>query len=125
MQPIYDVRIKEVKRMFLLVNKYVFGRRFVGVAVWPFIIIKYRKLKDDTIFMNHERIHLRQQLELLILPFYVIYMIEFLFRLLQYRDRYTAYRNISFEREAYENEKNINYISERRFWAFRNYITER
>ncbi len=125
MQRLYDVRIKEVKRMFLLVNKYVFGRRFVGVAVWPFIIIKYKKLKDDTIFMNHERIHLRQQLELLILPFYIIYMIEFLFRLLQYRDRYTAYRNISFEREAYENEKNIDYIKERSFWAFRNYITER
>lgn len=125
MQPIYDVRVKEVKRMFLLVNKYVFGRRFVGVAVWPFIIIKYRKLKDDTIFMNHERIHLRQQLELLILPFYILYMIEFLFRLLQYRDRYTAYRNISFEREAYENEKNINYIKERRFWAFGNYFIER
>ncbi len=125
MQRLYDVRIKEVKRMFLLVNKYVFGRRFVGVAVWPFIIIKYKKLKDDTIFMNHERIHLRQQLELLILPFYIIYMIEFLLRLLQYRDRYTAYRNISFEREAYENEKNIDYIKERSFWAFRNYIIER
>lgn len=110
--------------MFLLVNRYVFGSHFVGVAVWPFIIIKYKKLKEDTVFMNHERIHLRQQIELLILPFYIIYMIEFLFRLLQYRDRYTAYRNISFEREAYDNEKNINYIKERSFWAFRNYFIQ-
>jgi hypothetical protein len=31
----------------------------------------------DKVFVNHEKIHLRQQLELLVLPFYVWYIIEF------------------------------------------------
>ncbi len=108
--------------MFLFVNKYVFGKRFVGVTIWPFIIVKYKKLKDDATFINHERIHLRQQSELLVIPFYILYLIEFLFRLLQYRNRYTAYRNISFEREAYENEKDLNYLKKRPFWAFKKYV---
>jgi len=109
--------------MLLLVNKYLFRKRFVGLTLWPFIIMKRSELKNDEVFINHERIHLRQQLELLILPFYIIYILEYLFRLLQYRDRYIAYRNISFEREAYKNEKDLNYLKNRPFWTFKNYIT--
>lgn len=33
--------------------------------------------------LNHERIHTRQQLELLFLPFFLLYLLEWLFRLLQ------------------------------------------
>jgi len=72
--------------------------------------------------MNHERIHLRQQLELLILPFYVWYFVEYLFRLVQFKDRKMAYRNISFEREAYENEKDLGYLKGRSFWRFLRYL---
>ncbi|MEX0995648.1 MAG: hypothetical protein WDZ45_01210 [Flavobacteriaceae bacterium] len=72
--------------------------------------------------MNHERIHLRQQLELLILPFYLWYGLEFLLRLLYFRNRYKAYRNISFEREAYSNEADLYYLKRRKFWAFIGYL---
>jgi hypothetical protein len=33
--------------------------------------------------LNHERIHTRQQLELLFLPFFLLYLLEWLFRLIQ------------------------------------------
>ena len=33
--------------------------------------------------LNHERIHTRQQLELLYLPFFLLYLLEWFFRLLQ------------------------------------------
>lgn len=33
--------------------------------------------------LNHERIHTRQQLELLYLPFFLLYLLEWLFRLFQ------------------------------------------
>lgn len=104
--------------MFLIVNKYLLRKRFVGVTLWPFIVMKDRSLENDVVFINHERIHLRQQRELLVLPFYIWYGLEFLVRLLQYKDRYKAYRNISFEREAYSNEVDLDYLKRRPTWAF-------
>lgn len=104
--------------MLLVVNKYLLRKRFVGITLWPFIVMKHKGLKTDPVFINHERIHLRQQLELLILPFFVWYGIEYLVRLVQYRNRYAAYRNISFEREAYANEENLTYLKGKKFWSF-------
>lgn len=72
--------------------------------------------------MNHEKIHLKQQIELFILPFYVFYTFEFLWRLVQYRQWHLAYRNISFEREAYKNEKDLDYLKTRSFYSFIKYI---
>jgi len=68
--------------------------------------------------MNHERIHLRQQLELLVLPFFVWYGLDYLVKLIRYRNKNKAYRNVIFEREAYENEKNLDYLKSRSFWKF-------
>jgi len=79
-------------------------------------------MKHDTVLLNHEKIHLKQQLELLILPFYLWYILEFVFRFIQYRNWQTAYKNISFEKEAYLNEGNLHYLNERRFWRFLKYL---
>ena len=48
-----------------------------------------------------ENIHGKQQLELLIIFFYLIYLVEWIIK---------GYRNISFEKEAYSNQDNLNYI---------------
>jgi len=74
------------------------------------------------VFINHEKIHFRQQLELLILPFYIWYFFEFMIRIVQFKDGKKAYRTISFEREAYENEKDLNYLKSRSFWNFCKFI---
>lgn len=92
------------------------------MALWPFILVKSKALKTNAVFINHEHIHLKQQLELLILPFYLWYGVEFLLRLCHYKDRHMAYRNISFEREAYSNEANLHYIKSRKYWAFTGYL---
>ncbi|GAB3897244.1 hypothetical protein GCM10028803_15530 [Larkinella knui] len=68
--------------------------------------------------LHHERIHLRQQLELGILPFYVWYLLEYLVRRWQYTSHYEAYRNISFEREAFDNERNLTYWKTRKWYGF-------
>ena len=104
--------------MIILVNRFIFRKKFLGIALWPFLLLKDSALKADAIFMNHERIHLRQQVELLVLPFYLWYGIEYLVRLVQYQDRYKAYRNISFEREAYAKENDPAYLKKRSFWGF-------
>jgi len=92
------------------------------MALWPFIILKEKGLRTDSVFLNHERIHLKQQAELLLVFFYLWYGIEYLLRLIQYKNRYQAYRNISFEREAYTNEKDLQYLKRRPFWRFLNYM---
>ncbi|MEL0651324.1 MULTISPECIES: hypothetical protein [unclassified Algibacter] len=79
-------------------------------------------MKHDTVLLNHEKIHLKQQLELLILPFYIWYVLEFVLRFIQYRNWHTAYKNISFEKEAYLNEGDLHYLNERRFWRFLKYL---
>lgn len=93
------------------------------MTVFPFMLLKSKTLKENRVLINHEKIHLKQQLELLIIPFFVIYVLEFYIRLLQYNNWKMAYRNISFEREAYENEKDLNYIKRRPLWNFIGYYS--
>jgi hypothetical protein len=87
-----------------------------GIALWPFIILRTKT--PDKVIINHERIHLRQQLEMLILPFYIWYLTEWLFLLLKYRNLHEAYMHISFEKEAYGNESDLKYLTNRPFWSF-------
>lgn len=76
----------------------------------------------DKYVINHERIHTAQQRELLFVPFYILYVIEWLVRLVQFRNRHDAYRNISFEREAYSNDDNLDYLPNRKLFAWRHYL---
>ncbi|MBR4830018.1 MAG: hypothetical protein IKZ92_09510 [Muribaculaceae bacterium] len=72
--------------------------------------------------MNHERIHSAQQREMLFVFFYLAYFIEWLIRLPL---RGNAYRRISFEQEAYSNQRNLNYLKQRRLYAWRHYLVSR
>lgn len=108
----------------IIVSKYLVPKGYTGFAFFPFMFLKYKDLKQDVSLLNHERIHLRQQLELLIIPFYLWYGIEFLIRFYQYKVWYLAYRNISFEREAYSNESEITYLHRRPFWHFLKYLRQ-
>lgn len=92
------------------------------MAIFPFVLLRDKKIQENAILINHEKIHLRQQAELLILPFYIWYVAEYLLRLIAYRDRNKAYRNISFEREAYTEETNSNYLNSRPLWNFIKFI---
>jgi hypothetical protein len=108
--------------MFLIVTKYLIPKGYRGMAVFPFVLVKQRHDKENKVFINHERIHLRQQLELLIFPFFIWYFIEFVIRFIQLKKWSVAYRNISFEREAYAKEKNLDYLKRRPFWTFLKYV---
>lgn len=108
--------------MLLIVSKFLIPKGYRGMTVYPFVFVRDRNEKDYLVLMNHERIHLRQQLELLVLPFFVWYGIDFLVKLIRYRDKKKAYRKIIFEREAYANENDLNYLSSRPLWKFRSYF---
>ena len=105
----------------ILISKFLVPKGYTGLAVFPFVFLKNSRLKLDTTLINHEKIHLRQQLELLFVFFYSVYVLEFIIRLIQYKNWKQAYRNISFELEAYKNEKDLNYLKSRSFWKFLKY----
>ncbi len=106
----------------ILVIKQLFHKNYVGLSLWPFIILREDHLKQDSVLINHERIHLRQQLELFVLPFYLLYLAEWLLRTLIYMDSYRAYQNLSFEQEAYHNEDNPEYLNRRKPFSFIKYL---
>lgn len=98
---------------------------FGAINLFGLIIVRkeYGTLTDAEI--NHELIHTRQMLEMLVIFFYASYVIEWLIRLIQYRDRLKAYENISYEREAYSSMYNLSYLKNRKAFAFRHYYKER
>lgn len=108
--------------MFVLVFKYLTPKWVRGITIFPFIILSYKKDKQNKVLLNHEKIHVRQQIELLVLPFFIWYLLEFIYRFIQYGNSKQAYLNISFEREAYQNEKNLHYLKQRSFWWFLKFI---
>lgn len=99
-----------------------FSANIAGMALFPYILVSDSKFLNNKTFINHEKIHLRQQIEMGILIFYIWYGIEYLFRLIQYKNRFLAYKNISFEREAYKNETNLQYLKQRKFYNFIYYL---
>ena len=106
----------------MLIKFKYFPKGYIAMAVWPFILIKDTSLIEGTNILNHEKIHFRQQLELLIFPFYIWYVLEFILRLANQKNWNKAYRNISFEREAYTHESNNDYLKKRPFWGFIKYL---
>lgn len=93
-----------------------------GMALFPFILIKKKEDFFNEQLLRHEYIHIKQQLEMLIVPFYVLYCINYIVNLFIYFNHYKAYRNIVFEKEAYEKDKDIHYLEKRKLWSFFRYF---
>lgn len=93
-----------------------------AIAIFPFVIFKHRDLLDDLILINHEKIHLKQQLECLLFLFYIIYVFEYIKGRIDGNSHYDAYRKISFESEAFENEKKLNYLKQRNKYAWLKFL---
>ena len=90
---------------------------YSAMALYPFLIIKKKEYIDNKLLLNHEHIHFAQQKELLFLGFYILYLLNYLINLFRYFNHDKAYRNIVFEREAFMNEKDFNYLKQRKMFA--------
>lgn len=68
--------------------------------------------------LRHEQIHTAQMRELGYVGFYVLYLLEWLYRLpKQWRTGQSAYRSISFEKEAYRMQDRKTYLTYRKHFA--------
>ena len=74
---------------------------------------------------RHETIHFQQQLELLFIPFFLLYGLLWVIALFENKfDGTEAYLNIAFEREAYENDADADYLTNRKRFAWVKFLTE-
>lgn len=94
------------------------------IPVKPFIVVNLFGVlfvrkdlagKFDDASENHEAIHTAQMKELLYVFFYLIYFFEWFYRLIFHTK--DAYMGLSFEKEAYANEKNLDYLKTRKHFA--------
>jgi hypothetical protein len=75
----------------------------------------------NIITLNHEKIHWKQQLEMLVIPFYLWYIIELLLRRIN-KSHYESYMSLAFEREAYNHQHDLSYLSKRKPYSWFKYL---
>ncbi len=107
-----------------LIRALSFGSSSIlALAIFPFIILR-RDLPEGIgpkAIIRHEKIHLRQQRELLVAPFYIWYAASYILGRLRGKGHLEAYRDIRFEREAEANMDDEEYLARRRPRAFLRY----
>jgi len=94
---------------------------FWFVVLWKYVYDAHGErhgLEEDLV--NHETIHYYQWGETWVLGFLVLYLWDFLkaWRRMSFWD---AYRRIRFEQEAFEHEKDLEYLNDRNKNAWREY----
>lgn len=110
--------------MKIIYNKILPLTGFRAMNLFGVLFVR-KGAKMDERTLNHERIHTAQIRELLYVIFYLWYVLEWLVRLVKYRNAYAAYRNISFEREAHQNDDNLEYLKARKQFAFVRYLKQK
>lgn len=100
--------------MKIVYNRILPFGRYLGINLFGVLFLKGTPKDIYPELLNHERIHTAQMRELGYVPFYLLYVVEWLWWLTRPGD---AYRNISFEREAYAHESDGGYLRRRRRWA--------
>lgn len=83
------------------------------------LIFSRGKLSEVT--RNHESIHWAQYKETLFLGFLLIYTAYWLLGIIRFRSGSQAYYMIPFEQEAYANEDDFDYLSNRKLFTWMMY----
>lgn len=130
----------------IIYNNIIPFRGYTAVTIWPLIFGRKSRKPLKMHVERHERIHLRQQLEVMLLSaavlaavillagwswwwmllnlgvYYAGYGLDYAIRRILYRSPNEAYRNIACEQEAYLNEQDAAYLANRRPFAWIRYI---
>lgn len=105
--------------MKIIYSKHFPPRPYMAITLLKWIVVRSEaKDRFTAVAYNHECIHYAQEKELLFVGFYILYVVDFLFTLLWFRNWHKAYRNVSFEREAYCHQEDLNYLQHRKRFAW-------
>ena len=104
--------------MRIVISKHIPAKGFMAMNICGILFVR-REYADriGAVTMSHEYIHSEQMKELLYLFFYIIYIAEYIFHFLKFWNLKKAYRSISFEREAFQHERDFNYLRTRKHFA--------
>ena len=102
--------------MKVIYNNLIPVKGFVAINLFGVVFARkeYRKYVDSTT-LNHEAIHTAQMKDLWYIGFYICYFLEWIYRLIFHP--YSAYHGLSFEQEAYLNQKDMSYLRNRKPFA--------
>ncbi|MGK4567133.1 hypothetical protein [Flavobacterium sp. 3HN19-14] len=95
--------------MYIVVAKYLIPEGYAALTVFPFVVLRESESQQNLVLMQHEQIHIRQQLEMLVIAFFLWYFAEYLFGLIRFGNHNLAYRNISFEKKLTRMRKTRNF----------------
>lgn len=100
--------------MKLIYNKWLPFKGFRAINLFGVCFVREENTMPPH-SINHEKIHTAQMRELWYIGFYILYFLEWIYRLV-FHTR-TAYRGISFEVEAYCHQFDYKYLNNRRRYA--------
>jgi hypothetical protein len=103
------------------VNPKMVPKGFAAITWFPWLAFYASAEVMTERCVRHESIHGRQQAEMLIVFFYLWYGIEWFIKVFKYGLN-GAYRNISFEREAYRNDSDFEYLKRRKLFAWIKFV---
>ena len=86
-----------------------------AITIGPLV---YSRGEMSEVTKNHETIHWQQYIETGIVGFVILYYSFYLYNWIRYRDGKLAYYMIPFEKEAYDNDKNLDYLETRKRYAW-------
>ena len=88
-----------------------------AITIGPFVFSR-GVMSERT--KNHEAIHWQQYIECGVIGFIILYYIFYAINLFRYKDGQTAYYMIPFEKEAYNNDENMDYLETRKRFSWTN-----
>jgi len=89
-----------------------------AITLFPFVFVRD---EGDPDTITHETIHFKQYLETFIIGFLLIYLFDYIAGLIKYKNTAQAYYQIRFEQEAYNNDFEEDYPSERARFSWLKY----
>ena len=107
--------------MKVIRNKFIPFKGYFAITIGNIIFVRKECEVTDTL-INHESIHYEQEKELGYVGFYLLYILEYLYKRVKYKNAYKAYRDVSFEKEAYANQHDLDYIPNRKKFSWLKYL---
>lgn len=105
--------------MRIVKNSIIPFKGYIAMNLFGILFVRKEHFdKLNSTVINHEAIHTEQIKELLYIPFCIIYLLEWLYKVLfKYPFSHKAYKNISFEKEAFTWEEDLGYLRRRKHYA--------
>jgi hypothetical protein len=113
-------------RIVRILGKFVsLGSDAMAITFYPFLFV-CSDTRNHEELIRHETIHIRQQLELLIIGAWLLYLCEYWYaKYIKKFDARQAYYYTALEQEAHRNAMNTRYLAERKPYAMFRYLRDK